>query len=602
MYRGTWLALAVPLLLAAFSVARPTALPPPFPPAFDAGSAETLATEFAAFNPDRFPGSPGAPDAADWFRKQLVPYGIAVRTQPFEAEIAGYGRLPMQNLVATVRGRSERRIVVLAHRDALPVGPGANDNASGTAALIVLARSFSTPSTSEDQREGPAHTLVFVSTDGGALGGAGAKHYAETETGDIDAVINLDAIAGPDQPRLQIAGDRPRSPSWTLVRTAAARLLDQTGAVPETPNAFRQLIDLAFPLSLYEQAPFVGRGVPALTITTDADHPRAPERDGPGALETPQRQRRLGQIGGAAQTLIGSVDQGLEITRGGSPYLYFGSRVVRGWAVELVLVAALLPFLAVAVDLFARCRRRRIPLAPAVRSYRSRLAFWLFVGAVFGALARFGAWPQGGALPISPETDAAHAWPFGAIAFLAGAAFLGWLVARDRLIPRRPVSLEEQLAGHTAALLMLALIALLVVAVNPFALVFVLPSLHAWLWLPQVQAQPIWTRAAVLAAGFAGPALLLWSLGTRLGVGPDAPAYVVELVAVGYVPLPLVVLFLAWLGVAGQLAALAAGRYAPYPSAAERPPRGPVREVVRRVWLASERRRASRPARRALEG
>jgi hypothetical protein len=61
---------------------------------------------------------------------------------------------------------------------------------------------------------------------------------------------------------------------------------------------------------------------------------------------------------------------------------------------------------------------------------------------------------------------------------------VGWLVARDRLIPRRPVTVEEELAGHTAALLMLGLVALLVVAVNAFALVFVLPSLHAWLWLP----------------------------------------------------------------------------------------------------------------------
>jgi hypothetical protein len=602
MYRGTWLILAIPLLLAAFSVARPTALPAPFPPAFDGSSAQTLATELAGFNPERFPGSSGAAAASEWFRKQLVPYGIAVRTQPFEAELAGYGHVQMQNLVATVRGRSERRIVVLAHRDALPVGPGANDNGSGTAALIVLARSFSSPTASEDQRAGPAHTLVFVSTDGGALAGAGAAHYAASETGQVDAVINLDAIASTHPPRLQIAGDRPRSPSWTLVRTASARLLEQTGVVPETPNAFRQLIDLAFPLSLYEQAPFVGRGVPAVTITTDADHPRPPETDGPAALEKRGPQRRLAQIGSAAQTLIGSVDQGLEVSRGGSPYLYFGSRVVRGWAVELVLVAALLPFLAVAVDLFARCRRRRIPLAPAVRSYRSRLAFWLFVGAVFALLAKLGAWPRGDSLPISPETDAARALPFGAIAFLLGTALIGWLVARDRLIPRRPVSLEEQLAGHTAALLMLALIGLLVVAVNPFALVFVLPSLHAWLWLPQVHARPIWTRAAVLTAGFAGPLLLLWSLGSRLGLGLDAPAYLVELAAVGYVPLPLVVLFLGWLGVAGQLTALAAGRYAPYPEAGERPPRGPIRELVRRTWLAAERRRASRPVRRALEG
>lgn len=598
MYRGTWLILAVPLLLAAFSVARPTALPAPFPPAFDASSAQTLATEFARFKPERFPGGEGAAGAAEWFRNQLQPYDVHVTTQPFETEIAGYGHLEMQNLIATVRGRSERRIVVLAHRDSLPVGPGANDNASGTSALIVLARSFATPPSSEDQREGPAHTLVFVSTDGGALGGAGAAHYAASETAEVDAVINLDAIANSARPRLQIAGDRPRSPSWTLVRTASARLVEQTGAVPATPNAFRQLIDLAFPLSLYEQAPFVGRGVPALTITTDPDHPRAPETDSPGSLN----KQRLAQIGSAAQTLIGSVDQGLEVSRGASPYLYFGARVVRGWAVQLVLVAALLPFLAATVDLFARCRRRRIPLAPAVRSYRSRLGFWLFVGLVFGVLAKVGAWPRGAALPISPETDAASALPFAAIVFLLASALVGWLIARDRLIPRRQVTLEEYLAGHTAALLMLGLIALLVVAVNPFALIFVLPSLHAWLWLPQVHGRPVWTRAAVWAAGFAGPALLLWSLGTRLGLGLDAPAYLVELVAVGYVPLPLIVLFLGWLGVAGQLAALAAGRYAPYPEAAARPPRGPLREVVRRLLLAAERRRASGAERRALEG
>jgi peptidase M28-like protein len=602
MYRGTWLILAIPLLLSAFSVARPTPLPAPFPPAFDAGSAQNLAKEFAGFNPDRFPGGSGAAAASEWFREQLEPYGVTVTTQPFETEIAGYGHLEMQNLIAKVRGRSERRIVVLAHRDALAAGPGANDNASGTAALIVLARSFSTPSSSEDRRAGPAHTLVFVSTDGGTLGGAGAAHYAASETGEVDAVINLDAIAGADLPRLQIAGDRPRSPSWTLVRTASARLLEQTGAVPATPNAFRQLIDLAFPLSLYEQAPFVGRGVPAITITTDPDHPRPPETDAPAALEQPAPQRRIAQIGSAAQTLIGSVDQGLEVSRGGSPYLYFGSRVVRGWAVQLVLVAMLLPFLAAAVDLFARCRRRRIALAPAMRSYRSRFGFWLFVGLVFGLLAKLGAWPQGAALPISTETGAARAVPFGAIVLLLAFALLAWLVARDRLIPRRPVSLEEQLAGHTVALLILGLIALLVVAVNAFALVFVLPSLHAWLWLPQVHARPIWTRAAVWAAGFAGPLLLLWSLGTRLGLGLDAPAYLVELVAVGYVPLPLVVLFLGWLGVAGQLAALAAGRYAPYPEAAARPPRGPLRETVRLILIAVERRRASGAARRALEG
>lgn len=600
MYRGTWLLLAIPLLLAAFSVARPAPLPAPFPPAFDTASAATLAEELATFYPMRLSGSDGAGRAAEWFRSQVEPYNLTVRTQPFSADVPGYGQLQMQNLVATVPGRSERRIVVMAHRDDLGIGPGAVDNASGTAALIVLARSFASPAAVEDPRQGPAHTLVFVSTDGGALGGYGAAHYAANEPEGVDAVINLDAIAGPGPTRLQLAGDRPRSPAWTLVHTASARITEQTGRPPERPSAARQLLDLAFPYSLYEQAPFVGRGVSALTITTQGDAPEPAALDSEARLKNLLATPRYGQLGGAAQTLIGSVDQGLEVTRGGPPYLYFGTRVVRGWAVQLVLVAALIPFLAVAVDLFAHCRRRRIPLAPAVRSYLNRLGFWLFAGLAFAVLAKAGGWPQGDPLPIPPESEAAHIWPVGALVALAVVSALAWLVARDRLIPRRPVSREEELAGHTAALLMLSLVALLVVAVNAFALLFLLPSLHAWLWLPQLQARAALARAPVIAAGFAGPALLVWSLAERLGLGWDGLAYLIELVAIGYVPVPLVALFLAWLAVAGQLSALAARRYAPYPSAEERPPRGPIRELVRMVLIAVERRRSSSAAKRAL--
>ena len=232
-------------------------------------------------------------------------------------------------------------------------------------------------------------------------------------------MINLDAIAGPGPTRLQLAGDRPRSSGWTLVRTASARITEQTGRAPLRPSAARQLLDLAFPYSLYEQAPFVGRGVSALTITTQGDAPEPAELDSEARLQRLLANPRYAQLGAAAQTLIGSVDQGLEVTRGGPPYLYFGTRVVRGWAVQLVLVAALIPFLAVAVDLFAHCRRRRIPLGPAVRSYLSRLGFWLFVGLAFALVAKVGGWPQGDPLPIPPESAAAHVWPVGALVVLA---------------------------------------------------------------------------------------------------------------------------------------------------------------------------------------
>jgi hypothetical protein len=375
------------------------------------------------------------------------------------------------------------------------------------------------------------------------------------------------------------------------VRGAVAR---ETGADPVRASWLRQLVDLAFPYSPYEQAPFLTRGIPAVTLTT------APDRRPAGLGDTPDRLRtaRLGQVGRVTQSTLDALEQGVALDPGPSSYVYLGGRIVRGWAIEVVLVAALLPFLAATVDLFARSRRRRIRTAPAVRSYRSRLGFWLWCGALFGFLALVGAWPDGAARP--PALDSVR-WPTGGLLVLAALAGLGWLVGRDRLIPRRPVEPEEELAGHTAAFLALGVVGLLVAATNPFALVFLLPSLHFWLWLPQLRGSPAWVRATVLAAGFSGVALLAWSFADRYGLGWDTPWYVAWLFALGYAPLPLFVIGLGWAAAAAQLLALASGRYAPYPSAAERPPLGPVRRTVRRLVLAQRRGRAPEPP-RALHG
>src|SRR5262249_11741886 len=150
---------------------------------------------------------------------------------------------------------------------------------------------------------------------------------------------------------------------------------------------------------------------------------------------------RLAQIGRSAQELLRALDQGAELVQGTSSYVYLGARVIRGWAIELVLIAALLPFVIAAIDLFARCRRRHLPIAPALRSYRSRLLFWLSVGAVFVLFALAGVWPTGAALPLGSRSSAAHHWPLLGLVGLAAFAIVAWIVTRARLAPRRPVGI-----------------------------------------------------------------------------------------------------------------------------------------------------------------
>jgi Peptidase family M28 len=597
MYRGTWLLVGIPLLIAAFSVSRPATLDPPaLPPTFDRGAALTLATDLARRYPDRSPGSAGALGAARWFSDRLKPYGFATETQTFEATIPGRGHVPLRNLIAKAAGRSSDVIVVMAHRDDTGVGQGANDNASGTAALVELARGYAqAPAT--DPAGGsvrPSHTIVFLSTDGGAFGELGAAHFASDPAyrDHIVAVVNLDSLASGSPPRLRLSGDRPRSPAASLVQTAAARIVEQTGSEPDRPSALEQLIDLGFPFSFFGQAPFVAEGVPAVTLGTGGDRPPPPFTDATERLNAV----RLDQLGRSAQALLGSLDQGLEVTSGAPSYVYVGRRIVPGWAVELVLIAALFPVLACTVDLFARLRRRRIPLAPALRSFRSRLALWLFIGLVFWLLGVAGAWPEGAPRPLDPQGVPATTWPALGLGVLAGVAAVAWLVTRERLLPRRAVTDAEELAGYTASLLALSVLSLVVIATNAFALVFLLPSLHAWLWLPQIRRRRAGVRAAVYAVGLAGPLALLSEFAWRFGLGFDAPWYLLTLVAVGYVDVAAILTFLAWAAAAAQLAALSARRYAPYPSAAERPPRGPLREIVRRTVLAVRSRRGRRSA------
>jgi hypothetical protein len=591
LYRSAFLIVSLPLVILAFSSTRPTTLPGPvLPPNFDGPSTRTSAIEFSQTFPSRPPGSADGLAAADWVRERLAQYGLQIGQDVWTQKVPDLGRVRLENLWAVAPGQSSDAIVVMAHRDDTGAGPGANDNATGTAALIELARSYAqtTPGGSQaGQRVRPAHTIVFLSTDGDAFGNIGARRFATRPPFHVVATVNLEAIGGRGPPRLVINADTPRSPSAGLVQTTAARIVEQTGVAPSHASLQNQLLDLAFPLAFYSQGPLVAHGIPAVTMTTAGERPSAPFSDRPGAISGV----KLAAMGKAAQQLLGSLDQGVELTQGTTSYLWGGGRIVRGWAIELLLASLLVPFAVTAVDLFAHCRRRRIELGSALRALRSRLFYWAFLGAVFYGLAFVGAFPTTDGIAPEPGSQIAGDWPVLALFCFAGLALVGWLVGRQRLVPRRQVTPEEVLAGETVALLALTIAALLVLATNPFALIFILPALHAWLWLPNLRNRAPAARAAVFLVGFIGPVALVLELARRYGLGFDAPWYVLQLAASGVVAFPLVAAALATGACGAQLAVASAGRYAPYPKHGERPARGPIREAVRRAVVTSRTRR-----------
>lgn len=594
IYRAAWLVVLVPLLVAAFSVGQPVALQQPrLPPSFDKTTAVQFATELARNYPDRRPGTTGAAQATNWVAARLRDYNFTVQRQEFTADVPGLGNERFVNLIATAPAsgatnvpRSSQAIVIVAHRDNIGGSPGANYNASGTGALLELARDTGSASLS--------HTLVLVSTDGDVFGSLGSAEFArDSGLGDrIAAVIDLDAIGGHSAPRLHFTGDTPRTPASTLVATAEASIEAQSQTSPARPNALSQLIDLAFPFSLYGQSPFIARGTPAVTLSTAGARPPSAGGDTVVALD----QERMDQLGKAAQALLGSLDAAADVASGTESYVWSGARLIPGWTIEFVLLACLLPFMAATIDLFARCRRRHIALRPALRSLVSRLGLWLWIGVLLAFFSFTGIFPNGESRPISPESAAANNWPVLGLAVFAGLVALGWFVTHPRLVPTGPVKRQEELGGHLAAMLGLGMVALVVAAQNPFALIFVLPSLHAWLWLPHASERGRAAALGAYAVGFIGPLLLLGSFAFRYEFGLDAVWYVIALTSVGFVPVPLVLAFLAWGAAAAQVGAIATGRYTPYPAADERPRRGPIRESIRQAVLFTRRARSQHVA------
>ena len=561
LVRKTSVVLLPPLILLLLTLGRSGPLPvPALPPAFDRSTATALTADLTRENPSRVPGSLGAADAAAWFRNKLAPYGIPVREDRWREQVPGVGRVELRNIAAVVPGTVPETIVFVAHRDNKGTTAGANDNASGTAALVELARGYATAGATESART-PLHTLVFLSTDAGAYGSLGAARFAAHSplAERAVAVVSLDGIAGSLRPRLELSGRDGRSPPQAHVRTATARVSAETGGSPALSGALTQLVSLGLPFGFGEQAPVLAHHVPALRISTAPDGGVAPGGDELANLDS----ARLGQLGRASETLLNSLDQSVELPTSTNGAIYLAQRTVRGWALQLLLLAAVIPFAAATFDLLSRARRRRLPLHDAWRSLRRRVGLWLLLLAIVGIASLVGALPSEPALPPPPDEPPVDSWPLGLLAVLALAVVLVWLRSRANAHARATADTEDELAAYTVAFVSLLLVAAGTALVSPYSLVFVLPSLYTWLWLPQLGRTPDWVTDALFGAGLVGPVLALVVLAEQLDLGARAPLYAASLITTGVIPWGATLALTVWAAIAGLVGAVASGNYAP---------------------------------------
>ena len=151
IYRATLVLALLSLVVVMFSLeGRPPALTSTLAPdAFDEHAAFTTTREIAERYPDRAPGGSGDDALADLVEGRLRNLGFEAKRDEFSAESDGQSE-SMTNVVATLSGRSDRQLVVMAHRDSR-TRPG-TPSASATGMLLELARSGCRAAPSEDAR------------------------------------------------------------------------------------------------------------------------------------------------------------------------------------------------------------------------------------------------------------------------------------------------------------------------------------------------------------------------------------------------------------------------------------------------------------------
>ena len=177
-----------------------------------------------------------------------------------------------QNITAEIRGRNANNVVLVgAHLDSVPEGPGINDNGSGSASILEVATLMA--------RSTPQNTIRFAWWGAEELGLVGSTEYVASQTpaqlSTIAAYLNFDMVGSPNFVRFVYDGDDS----------------DAVGAGPgprgsaQIEDVFEQFYNdrgLAYEGTDFDgrsdYGPFIAVGIPAGGLFTGAEDIKTPEQ------------------------------------------------------------------------------------------------------------------------------------------------------------------------------------------------------------------------------------------------------------------------------------------------------------------------------------